>query len=593
MIKKIILFVAITALLILFLYSENLKEIAAGVAILLFGMLFLEDGFKAFSGGPLQRLLKKTTDTLSKSLTFGIISTSLLQSSSLVSVITISFMSAGLIELTSGIGIIFGANLGTTTGAWLISVFGLKVKISSFALPLIVFGVIFILQSNKKLKGVGYCLAGIGFLFLGIHYMKEGFEAFQGSIDLKEYSIGGFWGLIIYTFIGIAATVIMQSSHATLAIILTALSTGQINYVDALSLAIGANIGTTITALVGAMSSNISGKRLAGAHLIFNLVTGIVAIVLINQFKWIVDILADSFGIAQTDYTLKLSIFHTIFNLVGVFIMIPFIHRLEILLLRVYKEKKADISQPRYLTDAAITYPDSAIPALLKETRHLFENSFEIISHGINLHRRDIISEEKLKAIVPFSVKDLEIDIDEIYFRKIKILYSKIVEFATSVQANNLSEENIKLIHHIKVANRYIVEIIKGIKILQPNITKFMVSENPYIRDEYHILRRRIAKVIREIYKAQSAEDIEFQHEQLLIQKRKANLHDVLVNGTLDRLIRERLITTEMATSLMNDSSLIATICEKMIIISELLYFHTDNIVFHERITVTETPNVA
>ena len=184
-----------------FWVSPDFKEIAAGVAIFLFGMLSLEEGFKTFTGGLLERILKRTTDRLWKSMSFGIVSTTIMQSSSLVSVLTISFLSAGLITLSEGIGIVFGANLGTTTGAWLVAGFGLKVKISAYAMPMLVFGIILIFQKSKSLKGVGYVLTGLGFLFLGIHHMKEGFEAFKEGIDLVAYAVPGLKGLFIFTLI--------------------------------------------------------------------------------------------------------------------------------------------------------------------------------------------------------------------------------------------------------------------------------------------------------------------------------------------------------------------------------------------------------
>lgn len=241
MIRKILLPVIFAILAYGFWLSPDFKEIAAGVAIFLFGMIALEEGFKAFSGGLLENLLRRTTDNLWKSLSFGTITTTIMQSSSLVSVLTISFLSAGLIDLAAGIGIIFGANIGTTTGAWLVAGLGLKVKISAYAMPMLVFGVILIFQKSQSLKGIGYVLAGLGFLFLGIHHMKEGFEAFKETIDLEAYAVPGFTGLLIFTLIGVAATVIMQSSHATLVLIITALAAQQVTYENALALAIGAD----------------------------------------------------------------------------------------------------------------------------------------------------------------------------------------------------------------------------------------------------------------------------------------------------------------------------------------------------------------
>ena len=158
MLRKIILPTIIGLLAAGFWISPEFKEISAGVAIFLFGMLSLEEGFKAFTGSVLEKLLRNTTDKLWKSLGFGFVSTALMQSSSLVTVISISFVSAGLISLNSAVGIVFGANLGTTTGAWLVAAFGLKVSISAYAMPLLVFGIILIVQKASEVKGCGYIL---------------------------------------------------------------------------------------------------------------------------------------------------------------------------------------------------------------------------------------------------------------------------------------------------------------------------------------------------------------------------------------------------------------------------------------------------
>ena len=328
MLKKILLPSIILVLGWGFWVSPDFKTISAGVAIFLFGMLSLEEGFRAFTGGALERLLRRTTSSTWKSVVFGIFSTTVMQSSSLVSVITISFLSAGLITLGAGIGIIFGANLGTTTGAWLIAGFGLKVDIASYAMPMLAIGIILVFQSSKALKGIGYILAGLGFLFLGIHYMKEGFESFKATIDLSQFAVAGYPGLFLFMAVGVFATVVMQSSHATLVLIITALAAGQITYENALALAIGANVGTTITAMLGAMSANEAGKRLAVAHLLFNLVTGLLAIILVYQLVNLVDWVAAEIGIAADDYTLKLAVFHSIFNLLGIMVMLPALGKL-------------------------------------------------------------------------------------------------------------------------------------------------------------------------------------------------------------------------------------------------------------------------
>jgi phosphate:Na+ symporter len=584
MIKKLFFPVILLLLGWAFFISPTFKDVAAGVAILLFGMIMLEEGFNAFVEGPLQKLLAKATDKLYKSLGLGFVVTAILQSSSLISVITISFLSAGLIGLHAGIGIIFGANLGTTTTAWLVAAFGLKVKVSALAMPMLSFGILFAFQKSKTMKGIGYVLAGLGFFFLGIHYMKQGFDVYQDSINLAAYSMEGFLGVIVYAGIGILITMILQSSSAAMALILTALAAGQISYENSLALAIGANVGTTITAILGALTASVAGKRLAGAHFIFNLFTGLIAIVFIFQLAKLVDFIASSTGVALDNYAFKLSIFHTVFNLIGVIVMIPLINVLVKFLDKVFKEKEViddKIEYPKYLNESVLAYPQTALKALLDETKRLFEKStFKIVSHGLNLHRSDIIGDEKIKKVVKMSKEEVDVDIDEIYYNKVKLIYSKIIEYATLAQSKfSLSSDKMEAFTRIKLANRNIVETIKDVRGLNANVTKYMVSENIYMQKEYDQLRRKVSKVLREIYLTRQDESPEAHLDRLEKLKEKANKSDVLVDGTLDKLIREQKISSVMATSLANDSDNVAGITKRLIETAELLYIDSDTLI--------------
>lgn len=557
-----------------FWISPDFKEISAGVAIFLFGMLSLEEGFKTFSGGALEKVLQKSTDKVYKSIGFGILATTIMQSSSLVSILTISFLSAGLIGLAEGIGIVFGANIGTTTGAWLVAGLGLKVKISAYAMPMLVFGVIFIFQKSKALKGIGYILTGLGFLFLGIHYMKDGFEAFKDTIDLSTYAVSGFKGLFIFTGIGILATVVMQSSHATLVLIITALSVGQISYENALALAIGANVGTTITAIIASMSSNIQGKRLAGAHLIFNLVTGLIAIIFMQQLMLSVDWISTKVGITAENYTLKLAVFHTIFNLIGVLVMIPFIGKLVVLLEKVLKlepvKKGKSKDTVRYLNDSVLALPSTSMAAIIQESRHLYENAFEIITRGLNLKKTNLISSMELEKVIQIPYHDKPINIDEYYNRKIKGIYGEIIDFSTKAQAQ-MPHEYIEELYKIKLANRDIVEAVKGTKHLQKNLIKYQSSPNKKIKEQYDKIRVGLAELLRNINIIASTD----QEDVIILLLSKAKIHaqryDIIANGTLDELIRNQLITNEMATSLMNDSTYAYNISQNLIQMAEVI----------------------
>ena len=581
MIRRISFLLFLILLAIILVFNPNFKTISAGIAILLFGMIMLEEGFKVFTKGPLQTILKKATNKLYKSIAVGAFVTALIQSSSLVSVITISFISAGLITLAEGLGLIFGANIGTTATAWLVAGFGLKINISTLAMPMLVFGIIFSFQKKISLKGIGSVLAGLGFFFLGIHYMKQGFDVFSNYIDLTQYSVSGYLGVLIYAGIGIIITTILQSSSATLALILTALAAGQINYENALALAIGSNIGTTITAVLGAISSNISGKRLAGAHLIFNVTTGVIAIVFIFPLANFVNYLSEIVGIGLSDYTLKLALFHTIFNVLGVLIMIPLISRLERFLLKFFKDKNGkDIDEPKFLNEAILEFPATVISSLLKESKYLYKKAiFEIVAHGLNIHRDDIKSDKKIKNILKNSTKKLKVDVENLYYQKVKTIYGEILKYASTAQKElNLSEKQNNKITDIKIANRKMVEAIKDVKEINKNINLALTLDNKHLLKEYNSFRKKVIKVIRVIYLFRTVENTKKYANKLIQLKNEAKENKNLSNKSLDKLIRHDLITAEMASSLFNDYANVNDMIKKLIEVAELLYDDKDSL---------------
>lgn len=575
--KKVFLFLIMVALSYTFIQSKNILNISAGVAIFLFGMFSLEEGFRSFAGGLLERVLKKFTDKQYKSLLFGMIATSLMQSSSLVSIITISFISAGLIGLAQGIGIIFGANIGTTTGAWLIAGLGLKVDIAAYAMPMLVFGTILMFQSDKKVKGIGYILSGLGFLFLGIAYMKDGFDAFKSTIDLTQFSIEGIKGLLIFTLIGIVATVIMQSSHATLVLIITALGSGQITYENALALAIGSNIGTTITAVLGSLTAGLEGKKLAVAHVIFNVMTGIIAIAFIYPFMSFVDTSATFLGIAQDDYTVKLALFHTYFNVLGVIILYPLIDQLVLFLNKLLIDKRTigglEKDDVYFINDSALDFPTTAHSVLVSETKHLYNNTFDIIAQGLSIQKDDITSGMEIDDIIKIRNIPLPVDMNNYYENRIKDIYGKIINFAILAQGK-FGEETIRDIIPLKNANISLAEAFKAAKHMQKNMLYYLASDNEFIKAEYNHIRKNLIKQLRNMQLIFNAteEDIAI----LLLSKIKLDTqkYDIAANKSLDGLIRTNKINYIMATSLMNDTTYASTISSQLAEVANILFIH-------------------
>lgn len=541
-------------LLLAFWFEPEVQEIAAGVAIFLFGMLMLEDGFKLFGGGLLERTLEQATKSVPRSLLFGVVSTTVLQSSSLVSVITISFLSAGLISLVGGIGVIFGANIGTTTGAWLVAGLGLKVNIAAYAMPMIALSIVLVFQKSAPLRGFGYVLAGLGFLFLGIHHMKEGFEAFRSQIDLTQFALTGVAGLLVYALIGMVATVIMQSSHATMVLILTALAGGQVTYDNALALAVGANIGTTITAILGSLSANYQGKRLAIAHLLFNSVTAGVALALIAPLRELVDWISAFVGIADTDYALKLAVFHTIFNTMGVALMLPMIRPMVRALEQRIPEPRPEVNQPRFLNDAVDEFPQTLETALRNEIHHLLDIASELILHGLNLHRHEIFAAKAIDQCVRESRTASDLDIADQYERRVKTLYAAIVDFTSRAGSRSYDAQTMERLYALRDVAAGLVQAIKSVKHLRKNVLRYTVRDQGVITDLYDKVRTQIARILVEIEKLGATQTSE-RSALWLDQERVQIVEDSRATSRqIDKLIRAGDINPVAATSFLNDS---------------------------------------
>lgn len=561
--KRYLLFPVIFLLGYIMATNNDFTTIASGVAIFIVGMVFMEDGFRLFTGGILERILKKTTDTVFKSILSGFTATALIQSSSLTSVIAISFLSAELIALSQAIGIIFGANIGTTATAWIVATFGMKIKISAYAMPMIVFGVLFLFFKSRSYKGIGNILLGLGFIFLGIAFMKDGFETLKNGIDLAKFAMDGYLGLAVYVLVGAVATVIIQSSSATMALIITAVATGQIDYVNSLSLAIGANIGTTVTAVLGSLTSNENGKRLAVAHFIFNAVTALFAIVFLYVLMDLVDTLSHIVGISDEDIAMKLSLFHTIFNVAGVVLVTPFIGKLVIFLETLFIPKGERRGKPKYLDQEVVQSPGPALVALFKETEHLYDSVVYTLIHAMRLKSEQVFSDTEMNKIVE-RVEEKEIDVDQVYEERIKYLYSDILRYSILAEGNMVKKER-KKVYALKLACRDIIENIKDIREIQKNITLYMQSSNDYIKQEYNFLRENICSGIRIVDEARKAHDGGKSGNYLKAIRKDFKRLDVVAAKRLSVLLREEKIDDTMASSLMNDGTYAKKIIKRIL----------------------------
>jgi phosphate:Na+ symporter len=436
---------------------------------------------------------------------------------------------------------------------------------SAYAMPMLVFGTLLVLQKSKNLTGIGYILAGLGFLFLGIYYMKEGFDAFKGTLDLTQFAVTGFKGLLIYTLVGLLATVILQSSHATLVLTITALSSGQIGYENALALAIGANVGTTITAIIGSLSSNEQGKRLAGAHLLFNLLTGLVAIVFITPLLLLVDFISRHIGIDNDDFTLKLAVFHSVFNLLGVLIMLPLMDRMVVFLEKIFPTKTPSKTKAHYLLESSLNYADTATEAIRKETLHMWDNTIDLIAHGIHIPRDAMLNKNSNleELVVNYPVKK-SFDVDRYYELKIKSLYGEIISYISQTTFGWELQQSGE-IYWLRIANQDMVDAIKDIKHLQKNLTHYAFSNNSVIKQQYNSFRIQVANVVQSLELIRTAESKDIPSLMIDQLRLETDSRDTQQNKSINEMIRSRQITADMAVSLMNDKAYVYNISRKLI----------------------------
>ena len=338
-----------------------------GVGLFLLGMLLMTDGLKAAAGPTLGRVLGSATATRWRGLFSGIFVTAMVQSSSAVTVAAIGFVNAGLLSFSQSLWVLFGANVGTTMTGWLVALIGLKIKVEAAALPLIGIGMALRLSGPQTRRGaIGGALAGFGVLFLGIGFLQQGFSGAGSAIDLAAFGGLGWRSVLAFVFAGMLLTIVMQSSSASLAVVLTLAETGVIPVGEAAAAVIGANVGTTVTALLAAIGATANARRAAAAHVLFNVVTGLVALLLLPFLVGLVDWLR---GLLEMDSApaITLALFHTVFNVLGVLLMWPLADRLAAFLQRRFRRREDDLAQPRFLDANVASVPSLAVDALRRE----------------------------------------------------------------------------------------------------------------------------------------------------------------------------------------------------------------------------------
>lgn len=411
--------------------------ILAGLGLFLFGMTLLEDAIKNLAGRSFKNFLQKHTGNPVKAVMAGALTTGIMQSSSMVILLVMSFTGAGIIGLKNGIGMILGANIGTTITGWIVALLGFKINLENFFLPVITIGTLLMMFfTEKKLFQAGRLLLGFGLMFMGLEYMKQGFIIFAQNADL---SILKGQPLVLFLVFGFVLAAAIRSSSAAVMIILSSLATGTIDLTQAGYLVIGADLGTSVTGILGTINANAIRKKTGWSQFYVNVITAAITIILFNPIFYFID----KFGVH--DPIVSLVTFHTTFNFIGVIFILMFIN---VFSKWIDKYITADTkSITKYLSNTSTSEYISAIDALKDETNNFLTTSLQ--------YRAEYFDENKNTSEHQnyFKLKAYE---NEIFDQSLKIYQNRLEskeinemqDLFSVLRSATLSVKDIKDIYH-------------------------------------------------------------------------------------------------------------------------------------------------
>ena len=357
----------------------NIFSLVGSLALFLFGMKTMSEGLEKFAGDRLRSILAAMTKNRVMGVLTGILITALIQSSSATTVMVVSFVNAGLMTLAQSIGVIMGANIGTTVTAWIISAVGFKVNIAAFAIPLLAIGMPLIFSGKGNRKSIGEFVFGFSFLFMGLSFLQEAATAMNigdmVAAMLAHVPQESFLTILLFVVVGALVTMIVQASAATMAItlMLFGMNIPGFGFEQAAALAMGQNIGTTITAFMASLTANTQARRAALAHMFFN-VFGVVAFLIVfypacNAVSWFVDSV-----MGGGNDLFKLSAFHTAFNIINTLLLIGFVRQIEMFVCRVLPMKAQDEDyRLRFISGGLLSTAELSIMEAQKEIHHFAE----------------------------------------------------------------------------------------------------------------------------------------------------------------------------------------------------------------------------
>ncbi|WP_051240506.1 Na/Pi cotransporter family protein [Tepidiphilus margaritifer] len=551
------------------LHDRAGNEMAAGVALFLLGIARLERGVRALMGSDLDAVLRWSTRTPPRALGFGLLATILVQSSVVVTLMAMSFVSAGMVALPEGLAIVLGAHVGTTTGTWLFAAFGRGVDIGAFALPCLTCGMVLQFSRERGFAGIGHLVLGIGLVFLGIGYIQQGFSQLESHLDLTAWTPAGASGILLTAAVGMLATVLMQSSHATLLITVGALSAGKLPFEHAMAIAIGANVGSSLTTLLAAIGAGTAARRVAVGHLLFGAITALLTLFTFPLFHTATLALAALLHLPSP--ALALALFHTLFNLVGALTIYPLLEGAQRLIERLVPVRRLPLAAPKHISAAQLKTPEVALESLRKETWRLYDRAIDLIALVLQVEPKAMRAGENEEVLDRPPERIHLIDIDALYQSRIKPLSGLILDFASRLDP---PAGLVPRLQQLTQASREIQEAVKDVKHLQKNLVPRLVDPNPTLRGQYLRFRRHLVETLHAIANlprddgATVRQVLEHITDEAL---RRLETIDPLRDGSLAHWLRAGAIAPEEASSLMNDTAYVERITHNLLAAAQAL----------------------
>ena len=486
-----------------------------GLGLFILAIGLMTEGLKAAAGSSLRRILTTWTNTPLRGIFSGFLMTAIVQSSSAVTVASLGFVNAGLLSLRQVLGIIFGANIGTTMTGWLVAVLGFHLNVEAFALPLVGIGMALKLtQQQGRLAALGQTLVGFGLFFIGIGVLKDAFDGVMQTFSVSQFSADGLTGIFVYLLIGIVITVLTQSSSASIAITITAAASGLIELYSAGAMVIGANIGTTSTAAFAAIGATSAAKRAAAAQVIFNLGTAAIALLILPLLFYFIDVISNALALTA-DPALSLALFHTIFNFMGLLLVYPFIGKLAGWLEKRFRRRDEADAKPRYLDNNIAQTPALATNALLNELIAV-QGRFAMLYQSAVYNKHDDIRLFQQQA------------------RVIEALLQEVSEFIVNLETAALSDETTTQLATMMRISNYLEDCTQATDMLASHLANHETLKERELEEQ---LRSYLVEVNGYIQQTTTLNEAVEPITQETLQQRKDQIKDALIlAGTLHHI---------------------------------------------------------